>query len=98
MAYDIQTSLDFGNGRKILNLPDPTGPQDAATKAYVDSAVEGLAWKDSVRVATVGNINLAAPGAAIDGIAMAANDRVLVRSQTAPAENGIYVWTGAATP
>lgn len=93
---DVQRTLDFGNARKIINLPDPSAAQDAATKQYVDSAVEGLAWKDSVRVATQANINLSSTGASIDGVVMAANDRVLVRAQTAGAENGIYIWNGAA--
>lgn len=98
MAKQVLTDLDFNNAGRIINLPDPTLAQDAATKAYVDSAVEGIAWKDSVRVSTQGNLNLTSPGATIDGIAMAANDRVLVRSQTAQPENGIYIWNGAATP
>ena len=98
MSKPILTDLDFSSVAKAINLPSPTASGDAATKGYVDSAVEGLAWKDSCRVATQANINLASPGATIDGITMATNDRVLVRSQSAGAENGIYVWNGAATP
>lgn len=96
MAQQVLTDLDFNSAARVLNLPDPTLAQHAATKAYVDSAVEGLAWKDSVRVATQANVNLASPGATIDGITMATNDRVLVRAQTTTSENGIYIWNGAA--
>lgn len=96
MSKPVSTDLDFQGVARILNLPDPSAAQHAATKAYVDSAVEGLAWKDSCRVATQANISLASPGATVDGITMVANDRVLVRSQSAAAENGIYIWNGAA--
>ena len=98
MARSILTDFDFGNISKIQNLPTPTQNGDAANKAYVDSLVEGLAWKDSCRVSTQGNINLASPGATIDGITMASGDRVLVRLQTAAATNGIYIWNGSSTP
>lgn len=96
VAKTILSDLDFAAGGRVTGLLDPTSAQDAATKAYVDAAVEGLAWKDSVRVATQGNLNLASPGATIDGITMVANDRVLVRAQTTGSENGIYIWNGAA--
>lgn len=98
MSRQVLTDLDFNSVAKLLNLPDPTAAQHAATKAYVDSAVEGLAWKDSVRVATQSNLNLASPGASIDGVSLSAGDRVLVRAQSTAAENGIYIWNGAATP
>lgn len=96
MSLDVQRSLDFGGARRILNLPDGVGAQEPATVAQLNAAVEGLAWKDSVRVSTQGNLNLASPGASIDGVSMAANDRVAVRLQTAGAENGLYIWNGAA--
>ena len=97
MAKKIFTDLDFQSVSKIINLPTPSASGDAASKSYVDSLVEGLAWKDSCRVATQSNLNLASPGATIDGISMASQDRVLVRSQSTASENGIYVWNGAST-
>lgn len=98
MAKQVLTDLDFNSVARPINLPTPTAGHHPATKDYVDSAVEGLAWKDSCRVSTQANINLASPGATIDGVTMAVNDRVLVRGQTLPQQNGIYVWNGAATP
>lgn len=91
------TPIDM-TGNPVTNVADPTDAGHAATKAYVDSAVEGLAWKDSVKVASVANINLAAPGASIDGVALATNDRFLAKDQTSTLENGIYIFNGAATP
>jgi hypothetical protein len=98
MAREVRTDLDMLSTNRLLNLPDPSAAQHAATKAYVDSAVEGINWKDSVRVATSANVNLAAPGANIDAIAMVAGDRFLAMGQTTASQNGIYVWNGAATP
>lgn len=97
MAKQILSDLDLANVARLVNLPEPTASHHAATKAYVDSAVEGLAWKDACRVATQSNVNLASPGATVDGVTMAAGDRVLVQAQSAAADNGIYVWNGAAT-
>jgi hypothetical protein len=98
MATPVLSVLDFGGQRRAQNLANPTQAQDVATKAYVDSLIEGLAWKDNVRVSTQANLTIASPGATIDGITMATGDRVLVRFQTTASENGVYLWNGAATP
>lgn len=96
MPKQILTNLDFNNSAKITNLPNPTVSGDAANKAYVDAAIEGLAHKDNVRVRTSSNISLSSPGATLDGVTMALNDRVLIAGQTSQAENGIYIYNGAA--
>lgn len=96
MSIEVKRGLDFGGSVRITNLPDAVGAQEPATKAQLDAAIEGIAWKDSCRVATQSNLTLSSPGATIDGITMASGDRVLVRNQTAGAENGIYIWNGAA--
>lgn len=92
------SDLDFNSASRILNLPDATLPQHPATFAQLNAAVEGLAWKDGVRVGSTANLNLASPGASIDSISLTSGDRVLVKDQTTGNENGIYVWNGAATP
>lgn len=52
----------------------------------------------TARVATTGNLDLAAPGASIDGVLLSANDRVLVKDQSLASENGLYLWQGATSP
>lgn len=73
----------------------PTSPNHAATKQYVDSLAQGQQWKESVRASTVSNITLSGTQT-VDGIALIGGDRILVKNQTNPVENGIYIVTGGA--
>ena len=79
------------NSRKITGLAEPVGAQDAATKNYVDMAAQGLTPKQSVKAATSANITSLSGAMTIDGIALVAGDRILVKDQAAASQNGIYV-------
>ncbi len=84
-------------GASVTGLAAPTNASDAAPRSYVDAVVQGLDIKPSVRTASSSNIVLTAPGSSIGGVTMTSGDRILLYGQTAGAENGIWVWNGAAT-
>jgi hypothetical protein len=83
------------NGQRITSVGTPTSGTDATTKDYVDNLAAGLAWKDAVRVATTANITLSGTQT-IDGVAVVAGERVLVKNQTTASQNGIYVVAAGA--
>jgi hypothetical protein len=81
------------NGR--FQASDPVGAQDVVTKAYADALAQGLDAKNSVKAATVANITLSG-AQTVDSVAVVAGDRVLVKNQTNPAENGIHTVAAGA--
>ena len=95
-AFEGASAITVAAGGQISWATAPTSDSQLANKAYVDSVANGLSWKDAARVATTGNIDLAAPGAAIDGVNLSSKDRVLVWKQTNASQNGVYEFNGAA--
>lgn len=95
------TAVQMG-GQNLSGMADGVANTDATTLQQVtnllSAAINGHDWKDGCTVAAVTNITLTAPGASIDGVAMAAGNRVLLTAQTTASQNGIYVWTGSGTP
>ena len=95
-------------GQRAVNIGDPSSPTDAANKQYVDAVARGLDWKSEVIAASTGNVNVASPGATLDGVALSAAmqthpelgsvTRVLLKDNTAAAENGVWDWNGATSP
>ena len=77
----------------------PSGPNDIVNQAYVDAVAQGLAFKQPANFTTTGNITLS--GLAVQGngdwtATLTAGNRILVKNQTAGADNGIYVAAAGA--
>lgn len=92
--------LSGGTLTNFLTLhADPTSALHAASKQYVDAMVSGQRIHDSVRAASASgvNINLASPGATIDGVSMSSGERFLAKDQSTGNQNGVYIWNGAAS-
>ena len=95
-------TLDSIDEDNMASNSDTRIPTQQSVKAYVDSVAQGLDVKDSVVTAVAGNhANLAsglANGDTVGGIAVATNDRILLRGQTTASENGIYVVKASGAP
>lgn len=97
-------ALNMGS-QLITNVTTPSASTDAATKGYVDTQIGNLNSlfdsKGSVRVATTTTGTLAtayANGQTVNGLTLVTGDRILLKDQTAPAENGIYTVNASGAP
>lgn len=103
-------SIAVGAGADLTITDAPVNATDAVNKAYVDSVASGLDAKESVQAGTttdtgftyadnggVGDALIAPANGTtiIDGITLEDGDRVLVKNQIDPTQNGIYVVSAA---
>ncbi|RMH12562.1 MAG: hypothetical protein D6698_15180 [Gammaproteobacteria bacterium] len=98
---NFQFTTDGTTLTNIRVATTPVNANDAASKAYVDSLSQGLDAKPSVRVATTAAGVLAtdfAAGSVVDGVTLAAGDRILIKDQANATENGIYVVQASGAP
>ncbi|MBF6033038.1 phage tail protein [Pseudomonas sp. P155] len=90
--FYIRSIFETSNASLVTLLIDDTVVK--ATRAwvaeYVADELAKLDAKQSVRVATTGNITLKA-AQTVDGVAVVPGDRVLVKNQTLSKDNGLYV-------
>lgn len=94
-GYEVITN----KATNFSTVNDTLYPSVKAVNDKINSAIEGLKPKSDVVVATTANITLSG-AQTIDGVSVIAGDRVLVKDQSAAADNGIYVvasgsWTRA---
>lgn len=85
------------NGTRVVNVALPEEATDVANKEYVDAVIrDGLNAHHPVAAASVTNIDLSNLPAAIDGEHLVEGARFLLKDQTDPSENGVYVYTSGS--
>ena len=89
------------DGFQVSGLGTPTQSDHAATKGYVDAVSEGLHIHEAVKTATTQDENISVyptAGDLMDGVTLAAGDRVLIKNQATASQNGIYVVNASGAP
>jgi hypothetical protein len=94
---DLSGTFDFSSG--TLQAGTPSNASDVTNKSYVDGLVgSGVYWKEPARVASTANVTISNPGTdTFDGVQIASGDRILLKNQTAQAENGVYDFNGSSS-
>ena len=94
---DLSGSFDFSSG--TLRAGTPSNASDVANKSYVDGIVGGgVYWKEPAKAASTANVNLSNPGTdSFDGVTLTSGDRILIKSQSSSAENGVYDFNGSSS-
>jgi hypothetical protein len=92
VARKIPGTADLTLGELALNTWDGRlfGKKNDGADAIVEFLSSDGAFKPDVRAATLANVALAGVQT-VDGVALAAGDRVLVGAQSTAAQNGVYI-------
>lgn len=100
VAAKVPATTDLQLGELAINTVDGrlySKKNVSATDSIIEFLSTDSAFKTNVKAATTAAITLSG-AQTIDGVSCVAGDRVLVKNQGAPAENGIYiVQTGSWT-
>jgi len=85
------TLIDFKDEDNFDSDSSTAVASQQSIKAYVDSVAQGLHIKGACRVATTANLTSLSGLQTIDGVSLAATNRVLVKNQSNGVQNGIYI-------
>jgi hypothetical protein len=101
-ALNAKLALAGGTMTGALTLSGaPLSDLHAATKAYVDAAVNNINVHESVVAATTGNVNLTNAvdnNKTLDGVTLSTGNRILVKNQNTASQNGVYIVASSGAP
>lgn len=84
-------------GDLIAHSANPINALSLTPRVYVDNAIAGLKFKTDVLAASIANVNVSSAPATLDNVTLTSGDRILLKNQTAGAENGIYIYNGTGS-
>ena len=98
-SFVMTPSMLDVNNKLITKVATPQIGTDAANKEYVDNLIAvGLEWKAPVKAASIGNVTLGVALNTLDGVTLAAGDRVLLKNQTTTTQRGVYTLDASKIP
>lgn len=85
-------------GNRLTNLGNAVADGDAINLGQAKQLLYGVLYTRVARAAATGNVNLSNPGTnTFDGVTLNNGDVLFLFQQTNAAENGLYVFNGAAS-
>jgi hypothetical protein len=98
-SVPLTGDLDADTTNTVKNLADPVNNRDAANKQWVLAQLAGFSTSRTVaRAIATANVDISNPGTAMfDGVTLGSGDLLLLTGQTAPEENGIYVFDSSSS-
>lgn len=67
----------------------------AASAVAAQAAAAGMKYR-AARAASTANVTIASAPSSLDGVTLSTNDRLLLKNQSAPAENGVWQFNGTS--
>jgi len=88
--YTWTGSHDFSGGTGV-SVPTPVNDSHAVTKAFLDTALQGMFPRGTAKALSTSNLTLSGNPGTVDGVSTwATGDKILLTNQSTGSENGVW--------